>query len=227
MRGQDGGAGAVDIGHIDGDELHLLGDEVLGGIEGQARSLAEILHRVGVLVVPAGVDGDHIALTNLAGGLQVVRGDLVPVALVAQIEDHAVAEVVVNAQMLQIVAVAVHVDRRDQMGAGMEVGADLERLHAELGMLHAVVEDNVRVAGVRGNASAPLMGHFVEHKAAVRVRHGSDIGIGDLIVVFVGIEFVKIRWQHKTDSSCFFILPVCVSYNAVGTETNTNLTVIL
>jgi hypothetical protein len=35
--------------------------------------------------VPAGVDGDDVTVTDLAGRLQVLSGDLVPVFLVAQV----------------------------------------------------------------------------------------------------------------------------------------------
>ena len=79
----------------------------------------------------------------------------------------------------------------------MEVCADLEGLHAELRVLYAVVKDNVRIAGIGRNAGPPFVRQLIKDKPVIRVRHRADIGVLDLCIVLVRIQFVKIRWQHR------------------------------
>lgn len=54
------------------------------------------------------------------------------------------------------------------MGAGVEIGADLKRLDAELRMLDAMVEDNVIIARIRRDARIPT--HGTIHRTAVHSK---------------------------------------------------------
>ena len=106
----------------------------------------------------------------------------------------------IGGQSLQVVAVSIHMDGGDHVGAGVEVGAHLEGLHAELSVLHTVVEDNISVTGVRGDAGAPNVAQFIENQAVVGVDNGTNMGIFQGSEILVLFQFVKIGREHRYTS---------------------------
>ena len=171
------------------------GRAATGRRRAEAGALAEVALAVGVVAVPAGVDEDDVAGADLAGGLEVGGLDQLPAALRRRRGRRRCRRSSAERQVGQVGAAGDQVDRRVDVGPGVEHGDDALGHHAVAGVRGAAADVDVLVAGEDRRVAAERVAEVDQRHPAARIgdpllgRVGPEVSSGGrpvLVDEFVG-----------------------------------------
>ena len=169
LLGQRGGQRVVDRRGVDGDQLHLPAGQPLRRGLGKAGAVAEVLHVVGVAVMPAGVQHHDVPGPDLPRRLEIGRLQVLPFAL-GHVQHHPGAEERVQRQLSDARAALGQVNRGVQVRAVVHRGDDVLGQDALFGDRRHPVDLDIGVAGESRGVMAPFVTELHEFQAGRRLR---------------------------------------------------------